>query len=491
MTAVARRAGRCTALLLACLVWSGVPPARAEGPAEARTEVRTEARTEATTKGRTEARAEARPEARAETPAAPRTQAPTTPHGEAPAAPTPTPAAECHADQLATARTQATLRIDNHAQSVAAAIATMTIRAPTSWAHANDLLLSENSAAHQQAMRCLLRDPRDVMRPDEFRPHSPQVVTEASWVKVRYDTLFQFNKGGQSRIGPWAIGVRPELWTLSLVPPPALAGAHWDDVRIELGGLATSQVTPRPAQADSANLLWRDLGPPGPQGSTVTVQLVPPWQRAWVATSSSSEPWLVANAAGMTTWWLGAAGIIVFAALQARRWPAGPGTTDLQDGSSTALLRWGLLKAVLGVLVLLLYKMVLDSARALKIAPAWLGYELRWPVLVGFLAAWTLIATARPRNTVLAAATALTLAGGLVAAAPSLFGLPPPLVVPQSPATATDIPALLAMAAAMLWLWLAGLVLWARMLAHDGGLLRPHTSPWRLGRFLRITLLTR
>ncbi|MFD8996290.1 DUF6185 family protein [Streptomyces abikoensis] len=499
MTAVARRAGRCTALLLACLVWSGAPPARAEAGAEARvdarvdarTEVRAEARAEARTEVRSEVRAEARPEARAAPHSEVHTEAPTTPHGEAPAAPGPA-TAECHADQLATARTEATLRIDNRSQSVAAAIATMTIRAPISWTHANDLLLSENSAAHQQAMRCLLRDPRDVMRPDEFRPHSPQVVTEASWVKVRYDTLFQFNKGGQSRIGPWAIGVRPELWTLSLVPPPALAGAHWDDVRIELGGLATSQVTPRPAQADSANLLWRDLGPPGPQGSTVTVQLVPPWQRAWVATSSSSEPWLVANAAGMTTWWLGAAGIIVFAALQARRWPAGSETTALQDGSSAALLRWGLLKAVLGVLVLLLYKMVLDSARALKIAPTWLGYEFRWPALVGFLAAWTLVVTARPRNTVLAAATVLTLVGGLVAAAPSLFGLPPQLVALKGPAAATDLPALLVMAAAMLWLWLAGLVLWARLLAHDGGLLRPHASPWRLrrtGTWLTVTTL--
>lgn len=420
MTTVARRAGRWAALLLAGLLWSGAWPALAEPTA-------------AGTGG------------------------------------------DCHPDQLADARAEATLRIDSHAQAVVAAAGTMTVRIPVSWAYADDLLLSESSPDHQHAMRCLLRGQGAALRPDEFRPHSPQVIAESSWVKVQYDTLFQFNKGGKFQVGPWAIDVRHKLWSLSLVPPPALDGAHWDLVRIELGGLDTSQVTPRPSQARSGQLVWRTPGPSAPPGPRVTVRLVPPWQRAWVAASTSSQPWLVANAAGVTTWWLGASAVIVFAALRARRQPSGPELTGPEESSSGVLLRWGLLKGALGLLVLLLYRVVFEIDKSVK------NYELRWLTVIGFLAGWALAATARPRWTMLVAVTAATLVGVLVAVVPSLFGLSPQLLAVEEP-TSAGFTALAVTAVAMLWLWFAGMALWAWLPAHAGGLLRPSSSPLRLRR---------
>ncbi|WP_372405719.1 DUF6185 family protein [Streptomyces luteireticuli] len=427
-TAGVRRAGRCAALLLAGLVWwSG-----ACGPA----------------------------------------------HAEVPAG-TRAASADCHTERLTAARTEATLRIDNHAQSLVDAVGTMTVRVPVSWPYASALLLSENSADHQRAMRCLLRSPGAVLRPAEYRPHSPQVTAEASWVKVQYDTLFEFQNSGTFPVGPWVINVQSKRWTLTLAPPRALEGAHWDRVEIDPGGLDTSQVTPRPSLAGGGHLVWNGLAPPGTAGPEVTVQLMPPWQRAWVARFASSAPWVTANAAGMTTWWLGTAAIIVFAALRARRQPVGPGLTALEESSSTSLLRWGVMKAVLGVLILLLYRMVISSAKALKIAPTWLLDNFRWPILIGFLAGWALAVTARPRKSMLAATTVVTLAGGLVAAAPTLFGLPPQLL-PKNPASFNG--ALVVMAAAMLWLWLAGIALWSWTLTHDGGLLRPTASPLRLRR---------
>ncbi|WP_086566273.1 DUF6185 family protein [Streptomyces alboverticillatus] len=389
---------------------------------------------------------------------------------------------DCHTAQLTEAHTDVDLRLENHARSVAEAWGLMTVRVPTAWLYAGDLLLSESSEPHRRAMRCLLRAPDTMSRPEEWREHSPRVSAQASWVEVQYETQFRFNNGGRFNAGPWTMDVHTEQWGLSLSPPPALRGAHWDRVRIDLGGLDASQVTPRPSGADQGHLTWSGLGRTGAAGPRVTVQVIPPWQRAWAATSASSQPWLVANAAGMTTWWVGTSIVVILAALRARRQPAGPELTELEKSSSAALWWWGALKAVLGVMILLFYRAVLNTADLLADKPpAWLDYSMRWPVLIGVLAGWLLVVSARPRRTVLVAATLVAAAAALVAAEPSLFGLPAPLATPTRPADA-GFTALVAEVWAVQWLWLAGTALWAWTLARQGGLLRSTATPWRLRR---------
>ncbi|MFI9722150.1 DUF6185 family protein [Streptomyces sp. NPDC052396] len=384
---------------------------------------------------------------------------------------------DCHTGRLAAARAEAELHLDNHAHSVARAASTLTIRTPVNWPYASDLLLSARSPDYQRAMRCLLRGPRVALRTDEWREQSPRVTAEGSWVKVRYDTLFWFRQGGQYPFGPWTADVRGDYWSLSLTPAPALGGAHWDRVQIDLGGLDATKVTPRPSKDIAGQLIWEPLTHSRGPGQPVRVQLIPPWQRVWTVTSSSSESWLLTNAAGMTTWWVGGSAVVVFAALRARRQPVGLEATPLELSSSTALLRWGVLKAALGVLVLLLYKAVLDLTKAMTAAPDWLEYTFRWPILLGVLVGWALVWTARPRRPVLLAASLVAVTGGLVAAVPGLFGLPPQLAAPQGP---FDITALALLAMALLWLWLMGLMQWGWLLAHDGGLLRAPAAPWRL-----------
>ncbi|GHC59948.1 DUF6185 family protein [Streptomyces cinnamoneus] len=101
-----------------------------------------------------------------------------------------------------------------------------------------------------------------------------------------------------------------------------------------------------------------------------------------------------------------------------------------EKSSSTSLWWWGMVKAVLGVMVLLLYKAIPNIADVVTSpTPGWLGQTMRWPVLIGVVAGWLLVATARPRGSVLVASSALATAAGVVAAAPPLVGLPSPAPV--------------------------------------------------------------
>ncbi|GAA1913728.1 hypothetical protein GCM10009753_52460 [Streptantibioticus ferralitis] len=395
-----------------------------------------------------------------------------------------TPAAGCHAEQLVKAETDADLRLVAHDQAVVGASGRMTVQVPTTWPYANDLLLSEDSDAYLHAMRCLLREQQSTqyVRADEWRMHSPQVTEESSRVKVQYDALFWFDHGGHFNVGPWAIDVRKGRWQLALAPPTALQRALWDKIQIDLGGLNAFKVSPRPSEDSNGTLVWDGLGQPRGPSQMVTVQMVPPWERAWAATSTNSEPWLVVNAAGEATWWVGTSAVVVIAALRARRQPAdGQRATELEFSSGNALLRWGLVNAVMGLVILLLYKTILDTTRATIGTPRWLGYEQRWPILIGLLVGWALTASARPRRPVLLAASLVAVVGGLAVALPSLFGLPPQFVPAKSP-PASAVAMLLVTAAAMLWLWLTGLILWVRLFASDGGLLRSPSHPLRLSR---------
>ncbi|MEU3354454.1 DUF6185 family protein [Streptomyces sp. NPDC037389] len=385
---------------------------------------------------------------------------------------------DCHTAQLADAHTQVDLRLANHAHSVPEAKGLMTVQVPASWPYADDLLLSEDSADYRRAMRCLLRDPRSMKRPEEWRPHSPQVKAGASRVEVRYETLFFFNSGGPFHVGPWGVGVHSKKWDLELIAPPALKGAHWDRVQIDPGGLGASKVAPMPSGESNGRMVWTGLGASAGPRPMVSVQMVPPWQRGWAA-SDTTATLLVANAVGVTTWWLGTSVVIVLAALRARRQPAGPELTGLERNSGTTLWQWGVLKAVLGVMVLLLYKVILAvvDVPALK-RPDWIGDS----VLIGLLAGWLFVVTARPRRSFVVASSVVASAAGLVAMAPSLFGLPTQLADVEGRTDSAGFAVLVALAAAVQWLWLAGFVLWGWTLVHKGGLLRPEAVPWRLRR---------
>ncbi|MGW3071325.1 DUF6185 family protein [Kitasatospora sp. NPDC001132] len=389
-------------------------------------------------------------------------------------------ASSCHAEQLTAAQVDVDLTLANHAHNTAEAQGTMTVRVPRSWAYADGLLLQKSSVAYRDAMRCLLRDgqesgrpPKQYLRQYEWRSSNPAVSIEPDSVKVEYKTTFWFDHGGTFRVGPWDVDVQRPKWELSLVPPTALAGARWNSVVVDLGGLEALRVVPEPSTAGQGRMMWADLGRPQGASPLLTVQVAPPWQRAWAAVSGKIAPFLVSNKIGQAAWWLVISAVVAVAALRARRRPAHAEATGvdsvatgLEICSSTALLQWGVVSAVI-ILTFLL--------------PQYAFLEQHWMVLTGILVGWALTATARPRRSVLLAASLVAAAGGLVATWPSLFGLPQKLSLSGTGPVHGFVP-LVAMTAALLWLWLTGLALWIWRLACEGGLIRPQASPWRLRR---------
>ncbi|MFE7524753.1 DUF6185 family protein [Kitasatospora sp. NPDC057542] len=383
------------------------------------------------------------------------------------------PAGSCHTEQLTAAQVDVELTIANHTHNTAEGRGVMTVRVPRSWEYAEGLLLQRSSVAYRDAMHCLLRDeqesgrpPEQYLRQYEWRSSNPAVSTEPGLVKVEYPTIFWFDHGGTFLVGPWEIDVQPGQWKLSLVPPTALAGARWNSVKVDLGGLEASSMTPEPSTAGNGSMVWSDPDPPQASSSLMMVQVAPPWQRAWAAVSSNDAPLLVSNKIGQATWWVVISAIVAVAALRARRRPAHDEATALEIRSSTVLLQWGVASAVIILTFLLPQYALLDQ---------------RWMILTGILVGWALTATARPKRSVLLAASLVAAAGGLVAAWPSLFSLPESLSFSGTGPVHGFAP-LVATTAALLWLWLTGLALWMWRLACEGGLIRPPTSPWRLRR---------
>jgi hypothetical protein len=168
-----------------------------------------------------------------------------------------------------------------------------------------------------------------------------------------------------------------------------------------LAGLAVHQISPTPSTVDKGSLVW--LGAAGKPHPAVTVLLAPPWQRAWAA-SGEKEPWYIVSHAGLASSWVGASVVIALAALRARSQPAGATATATEKSAGRTLLQWGLLSAAIGLAALLF-----PGA----------------PNIVGGLVGWALVVLARPRRSVLLAASLAAAACVLVASAPSLFGLPP------------------------------------------------------------------
>lgn len=382
-------------------------------------------------------------------------------------------ASSCHAEQLTAAHVNVELRLANHAHTTVEGRGVTTVRVPRSWEYAEGLLLEKSSVSYRNAMRCLLRDeqesgrpPQQYLRGREWRSSNPAVSVEPDWVEVEYPTIFWFDQPGMFRVGPWEVDVQPGQWKLSLVPPTALAGARWDSVAVDLGGLEASSVAPEPSTAGNGTMRWGDPDRPQESSSLLTVRVAPPWQRAWAAVSGKSA-FLVSNKIGMAAWWVAMSAIVALAALRARRRPAHIEATGLEIRSSTVLLQWGLVSAVV-------------SLTFLPPQYTLLGQD-RWKILIGILVGWALTATARPKRSVLLAASLVAAVGGLVAGWPSLFGLPQKLFPPGTGSVHSFAP-LVAMTAALLWLWLAGLALWTWRLACEGGLIRTPASPWRLRR---------
>lgn len=374
---------------------------------------------------------------------------------------------DCHPEQLMRATVDTSIRLDYHKRALAVVRGSATVKVPRDWIHADDLLLSEDSEPYRSAMRCLLRDQGNGLyrREDEWRASHPKATAEGHWVTARYETLSWVQHRRRVEAGLWAIDVGARKWTLTLNQPLALKNAQWRRIETDVGGIDVLHFSPTPKSVHNGKLLWGDPAGPHPPIPPITVRLKVPWQRAWAA-SATNEPWKIISDAGQASLWLGASVVITLAALRARSYPSGAVTTELEAGAARWLLRWGLLSGAIGLLVLLLFQ-------------HW--GEKHWVGVIGVLSGWALVFFARPRRSVLLAASVAAMAGVLLEAAPGLFDQPWRLPLANLP-PAYGFTALALVTAAVLWLWLAGLVAWAWRLAREGGMSWASATPWRLRR---------
>lgn len=371
---------------------------------------------------------------------------------------------DCHPEQLTRATVDASTRLDYHERALAVVHGTVTVKVPRDWSHADDLLLSENSEPYRRALRCLLRDQGNRLyhRNDEWREKRPRTTAEGPWVTARYETLTWVQHRGRVETGPWVIDVGAHEWRLTLARPPALENAQWRGIEADVGGLDVLQFSPVPESAGNGKLVWGD---PAGVHPPITMRIKVPWQRAWAA-SAATEPWKIASDAGLASLYLGASLVIVLAALRAPGHPTGETATELEKSAARWLLRWGLLSGAIGLVVLLLF-------------PRWDGG--RWEGVIGVLCGWALVFFARPRRSVALAASVVAVVGVLLESVPALFGLPGRLSL-VNPPSGYGFTALVLVAVAVQWLWLAGLVAWAWRLAREGGMRWASVTPWRLSR---------
>ncbi|MFE9610796.1 DUF6185 family protein [Streptomyces sp. NPDC006012] len=244
---------------------------------------------------------------------------------------------ECRTEQLKSARVTASVRFKHEGEDYTKAEGRLTVKAPKSWSRAADLLLNGDTERYRTAMRCLLRYPDDPFpyRDTEGRTVPPKVTVEKKWVTVD-QRVTTWAVSLQTRdFGPWRLTPGNRLWHLELIPVPALDGAWWREVTVDLGGRAARSVSPAPDTGATTRLTWTSEKAGKPPAVSVTLQ--PPAAKASAA-RWSEDPWyLFASLA-----WLPLDGVFLVLLLvtvrAVRRAPASAPRTDAEAHTARNLL---------------------------------------------------------------------------------------------------------------------------------------------------------
>ncbi|MFB7862605.1 DUF6185 family protein [Streptomyces sp. NPDC056069] len=209
----------------------------------------------------------------------------------------------CVKRTLSGADVTASVRFAHTGQESTQVSSELDIKIPRTWMWAPYLLLSEDTEEYRTAMRCLMRSADVPMqyRDTEWQYRKPQVSADKVWITVRQRTVTWVSVTGDRDVGPWHIDAGSRYWTLTLVPPDALAGARWSQVRVDLGGRPARSVRPTPTVGTATELTWRtspnDAGPP----PELRLLLQPPALKANSA-RWAHYPWDMAEALGWLTW---------------------------------------------------------------------------------------------------------------------------------------------------------------------------------------------
>jgi hypothetical protein len=262
---------------------------------------------------------------------------------------------DCRADKLKTAEVTALAEFKHRGNDFSTVTSTMDISVPAAWTHASDLLLDAHSPAYRSALACLVGKPpqyQSDFRDYEWRFKPVTVKADGQRVKVHYEAATWVQTYSSDAVGPWVLTVSKENWRIALRPSPALKGADWDRVQVDLGGRGALTATPRPAFGEGGTRLsWRHKEPD--QNPTVTFR--PPTVQHWYfITTSLEETWQVWETWGWysasAAFWYAASGALLLVA--GRRLRRSLADTTPEESRALHYLRgWALLLMFLGVLV--------------------------------------------------------------------------------------------------------------------------------------------
>ncbi|MFE9177100.1 DUF6185 family protein [Streptomyces sp. NPDC007126] len=245
---------------------------------------------------------------------------------------------ECHTEQLKSARVTATVRLKHENEDYTKAEGRLTVKAPKSWSRAADLLLNGDTERYRTAMRCLLRYPDDPFpyRNTEGRTEPPKVTAEKKWVTVDQRVSTWVVSLQTRHFGPWSLTVGNRLWRLELMRPPALDGAWWQEVTVDLGGRAARSVSSAPTTGATTKLTWvrEDAGGKPPD---VRITLQPPAAKAWAA-RWSEHPWYVFDSIAWLPWYGALLALLLVTVRTVRRAPASVPPTDAETRTARNLL---------------------------------------------------------------------------------------------------------------------------------------------------------
>lgn len=200
---------------------------------------------------------------------------------------------ECFSKQLKGARVTASVRFEHDGENYSKADGRLTVKVPKSWHRAAHLLLNGDTEHYRTAMRCLLRYPDDPFpyRDTEGRTQPPRVRIEEKWITVDQQVMTWVVSLQDRDFGPWRITPGNRLWTLELMRPPALDGAWWQKVTVDLDGRAGRNLSSVPTSGSSTGMSWtREKAHGKPPDVRITLQ--PPATKASAA-RWSEDPWYV------------------------------------------------------------------------------------------------------------------------------------------------------------------------------------------------------
>ncbi|MEV3898342.1 DUF6185 family protein [Streptomyces anulatus] len=242
----------------------------------------------------------------------------------------------CHSSWLSGASAEASLKLHPDRRTHTFLTSRLTVHVPSSWPLSDELLLGDESNGYRTAMRCLTRgDGRLQVWWDEWRRARPQVTHEEQGVRVQVDTYSWMNRSGDRTVWPWSVVVQESLWTFQFAPAWPLQRANWTKVTIDPGSQHGVSADPAPSGEPGTNVLvWRPgsawkatlvdgasprrtpahRAQPGlePVAPPISVQVKPPWPRAWAALSESPT-FTLADIAGPLLWRLALIGTVLYA----------------------------------------------------------------------------------------------------------------------------------------------------------------------------------